>query len=356
MGKRRLDARRLPPAAQEDLRRRVVRAVREQGLSKVQAAETFGVSRASIHTWVKAVADGGEAALRARKRGPKPHCRLAGHQAATVVRLIEDRCPDQLRLPFALWTREAVQQLIARRYGIRLSVWTVGRYLRRWGFTAQKPLRRAYEQDPVAVRRWLAEQYPAIRQQAKREKAEMYWGDEMGLRSDHQAGTSYGRRGQTPTVPGTGRRFGCQMVSAITNRGHLLFLVYKQRFTSRVFLGFLRRLVRQVGRRAFLIVDGHPVHRSAEVKRWVVAHARHLRLFYLPWYSPELNPDELLNQDVKSNALGRRRPQDQQELMDTVRSYLHSTQKQPHIVRSYFHEETVRYAALQPVSNEYRSR
>jgi len=346
MGRRRLDARRLPPAAQEDLRRRVVRAVREQGLSKVEAARTFGVSRASIHTWVKVVATGGEAALRARKRGPKPHCRLAGHQAATVVRLIEDRCPDQLRLPFALWTREAVQQLIARRYGIQVSVWTVGRYLRRWGFTAQKPLRRAYEQDPVAVRRWLAEEYPAIRQRAKREKAEIYWGDEMGLRSDHQSGTSYGRRGQTPTVPGTGRRFGCQMISAITNRGHLLFLVYQQRFTSRVFLHFLRRLVRQVGRRAFLIVDGHPVHRSAEVKRWVVAHAQQLHLLYLPWYSPELNPDELLNQDVKTNALGRRRPGDQQEMMGTVRSYLRSTQKQPHIVRSYFHKDTVRYAAL----------
>ena len=346
MRRRKLDARRLAPAAQEDLRRRVVRAVQERGLSKVEAARTFGVSRAAIHTWLKAVATGGEAALRARKRGPKPHCRLAGHQAATVVRLITDRCPDQLRLPFALWTREAVQQLIARRYGIRVSVWTVGRYLRRWGFTPQKPLRRAYEQDPVAVRRWLAEEYPAIRQRAKREKAEIYWGDEMGLRSDHQSGTSYGRRGQTPTVPGTGRRFGCQMISAITNRGHLLFLVYKERFTARVFLHFLRRLVRQVGRRAFLIVDGHPVHRSAEVKRWVVAHAQQLQLFYLPWYSPELNPDELLNQDVKTNALGRQRPENQLQMMGTVRSYLRSTQKQPHIVRSYFQKDSVRYAAL----------
>ena len=346
MRRRKLDARRLAPAAQEDLRRRVVRAVQERGLSKVEAARTFGVSRAAIHTWLKAVATGGEAALRARKRGPKPHCRLAGHQAATVVRLITDRCPDQLRLPFALWTREAVQQLIAHRYGIRVSVWTVGRYLRRWGFTPQKPLRRAYEQDPVAVRRWLAEEYPAIRQRAKREKAEIYWGDEMGLRSDHQSGTSYGRRGQTPTVPGTGRRFGCQMISAITNRGHLLFLVYKERFTAPVFLHFLRRLVRQVGRRAFLIVDGHPVHRSAEVKRWVVAHAQQLQLFYLPWYSPELNPDELLNQDVKTNALGRQRPENQQEMIGTVRSYLRSTQKQPHIVRSYFQKDSVRYAAL----------
>jgi len=343
---RKLDARRLSPAAQEDLRRRVMRAVREQGMAKVEAARTFGVSRASVHNWVKAVAGGGEAALRARKRGPKPHCRLAGYQAATVVRIIEDRCPDQLRLPFALWTREAVQQLIARRYGIHLSVWTVGRYLRRWGFTPQKPLRRAYEQDPAAVKRWLEEEYPAMRTRAKAEKAEIYWGDEMGLRSDHQTGTSYGRQGRTPTVPGTGRRFGCQMISAITNRGHLLFLVFKERFAATVFLRFLRRLVRQVGRKVFLIVDGHPVHRSRAVKRWLASHGEDLRLFYLPWYSPELNPDEFLNQDVKGNAVGRRRPQDEEHMVNGVRSYLHSTQKQPHIVRSYFQKETVRYAAL----------
>jgi transposase len=260
--------------------------------------------------------------------------------------MIEDRCPDQLHLPFALWTREAVGQLIAQRYGIGLSVWTVGRYLAKWGFTPQKPLRRAYEQDPAAVKRWLEQRYPAIRVQAKAEKAEIYWGDEMGLRSDHQTGTSYGREGKTPTIPGTGKRFGCNMISAITNRGHLLFMVFRQRFTSAVFLMFLRRLVRQVGRKAFLIVDGHPAHRSAALKRWLAGQADRLRVFYLPWYSPKLNPDELLNQDVKSNAVGRRRPADQREMLANVRGYLRSTQKQPQVVRNYFHQENVRYAAM----------
>jgi len=340
------DARKLSPAAQEDLRRRVVAAVRDQGMSQVEAAATFQVSRGSIHNWLRAVEDGGTAALKARKRGPKPHSALAGHQAATIVRIIEDRCPEQLRLPFALWTREAVQQLIAQRYGIALSVWTVGRYLAKWGFTPQKPLRRAYEQDPLAVKRWLEQQYPAIRRQAKAEKAEIYWGDEMGMRSDHQTGTSYGRCGRTPTVPGTGQRFGCNLISAITNRGRLLFMVFKQRFSSEVFLTFLRRLVRQVGRKAFLIVDGHPAHRSAMVHRWLAARADQLRLFYLPWYSPKLNPDEVLNQDVKSNAVGRRRPATQQEMLANVRGYLRSTQKQPRIVCHFFHEENVRYAAM----------
>lgn len=340
------DARKLSPAAQEDLRRRVVAAVTEQGMSQVQAVRTFQVSRGSIHNWLRAVEQGGSAALKARKRGRKPRSRLAGHQAGTVVRLIEDRCPDQLQLPFALWTREAVQQLIARRFGINVSVWTVGRYLAKWGFTPQKPLRRAYEQDSTAVQRWLATEYPAIRSQAKAEKAEIYWGDEMGMRSDHQVGTSYGRRGQTPTIPGTGKRFGCNMISAITNRGQLLFMVFKQRFTTPVFLTFLRRLVRQVGRKAYLIVDGHPVHRASAVKQWVAEHADQLRLFYLPGYSPKLNPDELLNQDVKSNAVGRRRPRDQKQMLHGVRTYLRSTQRQPEIVQRYFHQEDVRYAAM----------
>ncbi len=339
------DARKLSPAAQEDLRRRVVAAVRNRGMSKVEAARTFQVSRASIHNWLAAVEQCGLSALKARKRGPKPHSALAGHQAATIVRMIDDRCPDQLHLPFALWTREAVGQLIRRRYGIDLSVWTVGRYLAKWDFTPQKPLRRAYEQDPAAVKRWLEERYPAIRAAAKAEKAEIYWGDEMGLRSDHQTGTSYGRQGKTPTIPGTGKRFGCNMISAITNRGHLLFMVFKQRFASPVFLAFLKRLVRQVGRKAFLIVDGHPAHRSATVKRWLAGQTDRLRVFYLPWYSPKLNPDELLNQDVKSNAVGRRRPTDQSELVANVRGYLRSTQKQPQIVQSYFQQENVRYAA-----------
>jgi transposase len=340
------DGRHLTPEVQEERRRQVVHAVVAQGMSQVQAVRVFGAGRTSIHHWVKAYRQGGLAALRARKRGPKPRSRLAGHQAATLVRMIEDRCPDQLHLPFALWTREAVRQLIARRCGLHVSVWTVGRYLRHWGFTPQKPLRRAYEQDPAAVRHWLETEYPAIRRQAKAEKAEIHWGDEMGMRSDHQVGTSYGRRGRTPTIPGTGQRFGCNMISAITNRGRLVFMIFKCRFTGPVFLTFLKRLVRQLGRKAFLIVDGHPVHRAAAVKRWAAEHARQLRLFYLPGYSPKLNPDELLNQDVKSNAVGRLRPQNREELVSTVRSYLHSTQKRPDIVQSYFLQEDVRYAAI----------
>ena len=339
------DGRKLSPQAQQELRHRVVHAILEEEMFQTQASRVFGVGRTSIHNWLKAHRKGGDAALKAHKRGPKHQSRLAGHQAATIVRLITDRCPDQLKLPFALWTRDAVRELIETRYSISVSVWTVGRYLKHWGFTPQKPLRRAYEQDAKAVQHWLEHDYPAIRQQARTERAQIHWGDEMGMRSDHQAGRSYGLKGQTPVIPGTGQRFGCNMISTITNRGRLTFMVFTERFTGSVMINFLRRLIKQNTRKIFLIVDGHPVHRSRQVKRWVHRHRKNLRLFYLPGYSPQLNPDELLNQDVKTNAVGRQRPHDQPEMMQQIRSYLRSTQHRPQVVRNYFKHQDVRYAA-----------
>lgn len=339
------DARRLSPEAQEDLRRRVVHAMVKKGMRQVDAVQVFGVSRTSVHNWLKAHREGGSTRLNSKPRGRPRRSRLAGHQAATTVRIITDRCPDQKKLPFALWTREAVQYLLADRFDLQVSVWTVGRYLAKWGLTPQKPLRRAYEQNPVAVKRWLNEAYPAIVKQAKREKAEIHWGDEMGLRSDHQAGRSYGRRGTTPVIPGTGQRFRCNMISTITNRGRLSFMVFKQRFTAAVMIDFLRRLVRQSDRKVLLIVDGHPVHRSAKVRQWIDRHHRRIQLFLLPGYSPELNPDEYLNQDVKTNALGRERPKDRAEMIGNIRSYLRSTQRQPAVVKRFFEAEEVAYAA-----------
>jgi len=341
----RQDLRRLAPAAQAALRRRAVRLVRE-GQAQANVAVLFGVSKQVMSRWVCRYQREGPSACRAHRRGRPSAIRLAPWQAATVVRLLTDRCPEQLKLPFVLWTREAVRDLIARKFGRRLSVWTVGRYLARWGFTPQKPLRRAYEQDPAAVRRWLRAKYPAIRRLAYREQAEIHWVDEMGLRSDHQAGTSYGRRGRTPIIPGTGKRFRCNMISAITNRGKLAFMVFEARFTAPVFIGFLRRLRRQRRRPLFVIADRHPVHIARAVERWVQRQRRWLHLFFLPGYSPELNPDELLNQDVKTNAVGRRRPRTLGHLKGNVRRFLWSTQRRPRHVQRYFQAPHVRYAAI----------
>lgn len=338
------DARTLSAAAQEALRVRVIQAIRG-GLRPAVAARTFGVSRTAVFYWRRTVTLGNVRSLRSKKRGRPPEPRLPGHQAATIVKQITDRTPDQLKLPFALWTREAVRDLIAQRCGVTLSVRTVGRYLKRWGFTPQKPLRRAYERDPAAAQRWKEQEYPAIARQAKAEKAEIHWGDQLGMRSDHQAGRSYGRRGVTPVIPCPGRRFGANMMSSVTNLGHLSFLIFSERFTATVFIRFARKLLRQRRRKVFLIVDGHPVHRSAAVADWLAANAQRIRMFFLPGYSPELNPDEYLNNDVKTNAIGRRRAATKPELIANVEAYLRDTQRRPHIVRSYFRAEHVQYAA-----------
>jgi len=339
------DARRLTPATQEQIRQRAVAAV-IHGMTHVKAAEVFGVTRHSVDRWVKVYKTAGVVALKARRRGPKgERSRLHSWQAATICNLIRDRHPEQLKLPFVLWTAEAVRQLIHRKFNLRVSARTVRRYLARWGFTPQKPVRHAYERDDAAVQRWLTEEYPAIRKEAKRKKALIYWGDEMGVRSDHQAGRSYAPKGETPVIPGTGQRFGCNVLSAITNRGHLDFMVYKKGFTATVFVRFLRRLIKQANRMVFIIVDRHPVHRSNKASEWLETHKSKIRRFFLPGYSPDLNPDEMVNQDVKTNAVGRKRAHNREQLMRHVRGYLDRRRRHPDMVKRYFHEKSVRYAA-----------
>jgi transposase len=338
------DCRKLSPEAQEALRKRVVDAVLG-GMKQEEAAKVFGVARSSLNNWLATYRSAGEKGLNRQKRGPKGGTSLESWQAAQTVRTITGRCPDQLQLPFALWTREAVVELMSRKFGVKVSVWTAGRYLKRWGLTPQKPLRRAFEQDPEAVRRWMSEEYPAIQQAAKAEGAEIHWGDEMGLRSDHQTGTSYGRKGKTPVIPGTGQRFRLNMISTVTNRGTLRFMVFKDGFNAGVFIKFMGRLLRTVEGKIFLIVDRHPAHKAGKTQRWLEAHTDRVRMFFLPGYSPELNPDEFLNNDVKSNALGRRRPSNQREMKADIDSYLRSTQRRPEVVRSYFRAKTVSYAA-----------
>jgi transposase len=347
------DARTLAPIAQEELRMRVVEAIRN-GMKKAHAAKVFGVCRQSIHTWLAAYQQGGEDKLRARKRGPKPHPKLSQSQQNHIRRFVIGKCPDQLQLPFALWTREAVRDLILKKYGIGLSKRTVGRYLNAWGFTPQKPARVTpepasgvpYERNPKQVKRWLEEDYPELVRAASAEKALILWGDETGMRSENQAGRSFAPRGKTPTMTGTGKRFGCNILSAISNQGKPQFMVFTEKFTAEVFLRFLNRLVRLIRRKIILIVDRHPVHQSRKVNEWLRAHENELVLVFLPSYSPELNPDELLNQDLKASALYRSRPRSRTEMVQNARAHLRRRQHQPSLVRSFFRESHVRYAGV----------
>jgi len=339
------DARNLDGATQAHLRQLVVKAVRG-AMTQTEAAATYGVSLRAVSKWMKLARDGGLRALKAGKRGRRPGGgRLNARRAARIRALIIGKMPDQLKLPFFLWTREAVARLIEREYGIAVSQTTVGRYLKAWGMSAQKPVRRAYERNDEAIARWLDEDYPTIVKEAKREKAAIYWGDEMGLRSDHVSGTSFAPMGQTPVTRATGQRFGCNMISAITNRGALAFMVFEGKFQNPVFIEFMKRMLKQIKGKIYLIVDGHPVHRSAAASTFVAENAKRLRLIRLPGYCPELNPDELLNQDVKTNALGKSRPTNKAQMMASTRSHLYRRQKQPHVIRNLFQEKHVRYAA-----------
>jgi transposase len=220
--------------------------------------------------------------------------------------------------------------------------------MRGWGFSPQKPQRRALEQHPAAVGRWLTTDYPAIWAQARREGGVVLWLDEMGVRSDATAGRSWAPVGQTPVLTGTGKRFRVNMVSAISNAGRLRFRLFTGSFTGAVFIDFLGRLLRDSGgRKVHLIVDGHPVHRAKLVSAWVGRHAERIELHFLPGYSPELNPVELLNQDVKANAAGRRRARSAPELTKQLRSYLRRRQRQPEVVARFFRHPRTCYAATQ---------
>jgi transposase len=310
------DTRSLPAAAQAALRSRAVRAVLD-GMTQAEAARVFGVHHNAVNRWIKRYREGGWSGLAEQRRGRRPgeQAALSQSQQQEVIALVRDSTPDQLGLAGLLWTRDAVAELITRRYGRGLARTTVGGYLRGWGCSPQQPQRRALEQHPAAVRRWLAETYPAIRARAKREGGVVVWLDEMGVGSDAAAGRSWAPVGQTPVIKGTGKRFRVNMISAVSNAGMLRFRLFTGSFTGAVFIEFLRRLLRDcAGRKVHLIVDGHPVHRAKLVSTWVGRHGDRIELHVLPGESPELNPVELFHHDVKANAAGRRRPRSASEL------------------------------------------
>jgi len=259
--------------------------------------------------------------------------------------LIARGCPDQYGLSFALWTRQAVRALIARETGVWLTLPVVGRYLRAWGFTAQRPIRRATERRDEAVREWLESTYPAIARRARAQGCEIHWADETGLSNQANYGRSFAPRGHTPVIRRPARRFAQSMISSLTNQGKLRFMIYQGALNTAIFLNFLRRLVREAARKLFLIVDNLPVHRARRVTAWVRDHAEQIELVYLPPYAPEHNPDEFLNNDLKQAMARRRTPWDKAALKSSLTSYMRSLQRCPAKVRTFFQAPTVRYAA-----------
>jgi len=332
-------------AAQEKVRHLVVDFLQKKKGTQKKAAELFGLSLDGVHRIWKRYKASGRRGLDSKKRGMQGGKKINGRQAAEVRQLIKDKLPDQLKLPYGLWTREAVQQLILNRYGIELSRWQVGRYLKSWGYTSQKPISKAFEQKPEQVKQWLEKEYPSIKKRAAKENAIIYFGDETGMRSDHQAGRSYAPTGKTPVIKKTGQRFSINMISAISNKGHLQFMILDGRFNSEVFQRFLARMIKYSKQKIFFIADGHPAHKTKKLKEWLAYNKHRIEVFFLPPYSPELNPQEYVNQDVKTNVIGKKRPVNKAQMKANVEGFMKGRKNDRKQVQKYFHVSHVRYAA-----------
>jgi transposase len=340
---KRRDGRKLGRKALEDIRIQAVQQV-EAGESPEDVVRTLGFSRAVIYDWIAKYRDGGVDALRAKRATGRPP-KLNGKQLKWLYNTITQKNPLQLKFEFALWTRGMIREVIRKQFGVRLSEVSVGRLLKKLGLTPQRPLRRAYQQDPKKVERWLKKEFPRIRALAKKEGATVFFQDEAGVRSDFHAGTTWAPRGQTPVVPATGQRFGLNVASAVSPRGELRFMIFEGRMNGEKFIEFLKRMMHNAQRPIFLIVDGHPSHRARKVLEFVQSTDGWLRLFFLPPYSPELNPDELVWNHLKNHGVGKRIPRSRDELKDIVTRHLRSLQRLPDIVRGFFRQRDVRYAA-----------
>jgi transposase len=340
------DGRSIPDAALEVLRERAV-AMHEAGNTQRAIASALGVHKNTVYRWLKGWRVAGPVALKAKKRGRRPQAKrlLNTTQAAEVQQLVTEHCPDQLELPFALWGREAVRDLVQVRFGVTLALRTVSDYLRRWGFTPQRPIRRASERQDAAVRTWLAEHYPKIAARAKAEGAEIHWGDETGIANQAAYGRSFAPKGRTPVIRRTARRHTTSMISTVTNRGTLRFMLYKGALNAALFLVFLQRLVPSTGRKVFLIVDNLKVHKAGKVQAWVSEHREQIELFFLPAYAPEHNPDEFLHNDLKQHLGRHPAAKDRDGLKRSLRGYLRRLQRQPERVRAFFQAPTTLYAA-----------
>ena len=340
------DARELPPSAQEEKRKLAIKLWKKGNLIK-DVAETVGVSANAVSGWIKRYKVEGPAALKARKRGVRPGTmrHLSEKQESLICKLIMDKAPDQLKLDYALWTRKAVRELIEQKTGLDMPIRTVGEYLKRWGFTPQKPAKQAYEQSPKAVRRWLDEEYPEIKARAKAENAEIYWGDETGLRNDRQHERGYAPKGKTPIIRLNAYRTSANMISAITNQGKVRFKVFEGSMNADILIDFCKRLIKSANRKVYLILDNLRVHHAKVFKAWLAKNEDEIEVYYLPSYSPELNPDEYLNCDLKAGVHSGKPARNKPQLRKKIISHMRMLQKRPARVTKYFKHEKIKYAA-----------
>jgi transposase len=345
------DGRKIGASALEERHATIIR-MKENGFSEKQIIAATGCSRQAIYLlwgkWnKKRGVDKKLEVIAVRPRGTKPGERriLSMRQEKTIQRIIIDKYPDQLKFDFALWTREAVKKLILQKFDIDMPIRTVGNYLRRWDFTPQKPVKYAYERDPEKVKEWLEKVYPAIKKRAKRQKADIFWGDETTVKAEDVRGRGYAPKGKTPIVNRTAKKENVSMVSAITNQGKVFWKLYGGSVNSERFLEFVKQLVKNKKNKIFLIVDNARTHHSGIIKGWIEKNRKRIEIFYLPPYSPDLNPDEHVNADVKQGVGSKQPKRTKAELEKATREHMLMLKKTPRRIVSYFGDTAIMYAA-----------
>ena len=306
------------------------------------------MSHVTVYAAIKAAQEGGLRAL-----APKPTGRQVGQmrqltpeQELRIQRLICEKRPEQLKMQFALWTRAAVMQLVKDEFGIELPVRTMGEYLKRWGFTPKRPVVRAYEQRPESVKQWLEHEYPAIEARAKQEDAEIHWGDETAVVNTDVRGRGYHPKGQTPVAMAVGgTRHKLSMISTVTNQGKTRWMIVEDAFNSDKLIEFLQALVKDSPKKVYLILDNLRVHHSKPVKAWLAQHKDQIEVFYLPSYSPELNPDERLNAGLKQALGSRVQVRTKDKLKSATTDHMKMLETRPDLIKAYFQDPHVKYAA-----------
>lgn len=337
------DARKLSHDKLTELRRRAVSAV-QNGDSPEDVARILGVHRVTVYGWLSLYRNGGWGKLDAKKRGGRKP-KLDAKALSWVYKTVTLGNPNQMKMPFVLWSAKLLAVVIEKKLGIKLSKASVCRLLHQLGLSPQRPLWRAYQRNPEAVERWLKEEFPAIRAAAKRAKGEVWFADEAGIRSDAHSGTTWAPKGQTPIVSTTGARFGLNVISAVNRRGALRFMCVDGKVNAAVFIEFLKRLVASAGHPVFLVVDGHPTHKAAKTRNFVESLNGKLKLFFLPGYSPDLNPDELVWNNLKSQGTGNRVITGPDQLKKLVVNHLRTMQKKPELIQSFYRTPSTEYAA-----------
>jgi transposase len=337
-----LDGRTLRHEMSEKIRRLAVQRVSE-GETPSVVIKSFGLSRTCIYPWLRAARTQGARALAARKHpGRKPT--LTPQHKARVRRWISGKDPRQYGFDFGLWTRKIVAALIQEKLGVTLGVTAIGRLLHELGITPQKPLRRAYARDPIAIENWTRNEYPRLKVRAKRRKAEIFFLDEAGVRSDQVLGRTWGAKGKTPEVPTSGQRQSINAISAVNARGAFWYEVYAGRFNATRFKEeFLTSFMRGRRRPVFLVVDGHPAHRAKIIASYVKQLKGRLELHFLPGYAPELNPDEFVWNDVTREGTSKKPLKRNESLRERVEGARATIKRRPALGRSFFRAPSVLY-------------